>query len=204
MSNALALPMVAYRGLWDKFAAPCTPKAICRAYSRGVSSLIRCADEREAHGAIGTLSTEEFNRTLQPIVLVVNGSPAAVVPKIVPEAAGAVLAIDGSAPFDRVYPIHRWQQGAWVPIGSYVSLAASHRGLTAHDFVETAGRDNTIVLFESINVVDDVRLSPLPEGLNDDAVYAQVRRLTGESAAILRVSDLVELDWLNQRIREAA
>jgi hypothetical protein len=204
MSNSLSQPMVAYRGLWDKFAAPCTPEAICRAYSRGVSSLIRCADDSEAQGAIAALSTTEYNRTLQPIVLVVNGAPAAIVPQVAPDVAAAVLAIDGSAPFDRVYPMYRWLDGAWKAVGSYVSLAAWHRGLTPHDFPERTDRENTMVFFESTNVVDDLRLSPLPEGLDDDAICAEVRQLMGERTEISRVSDLVELDWLNQRIREAA
>jgi hypothetical protein len=40
--------------------------------------------------------------------------------------------------------------------------------------------------------------------LNDDAVYASVHSLVAATAEVFRVSDLVELDWLEQRIREAA
>jgi hypothetical protein len=75
--------------------------------------------------------------------------------------------------------------------------------LTAEDLAVPAD-ETRVVMFESVNVIDDVRLSPPPEGLKDDAVYASVRSLVGATAEVFRVSDLVELDWLQQRIREAA
>jgi hypothetical protein len=201
--DALDLPMIAFRGLWDKFAAPLTPEAICRSYSRGVPSLVRCADEADLRSALEILSSGECNRRLQPILLVFDGSPSIVVPHIPANVSPEVFAIDGSALFDRTYPIYRWIDGAWSAIGSYVPIAAYLRGLTAHDFA-VDGEETLVVMFESVNVIDDVRLSPSPEGLNDDAVYASVRSLVGATAEVFRVSDLVELDWLRQRIREAA
>jgi hypothetical protein len=75
--------------------------------------------------------------------------------------------------------------------------------LRAEDLAVPAD-ETLVVMFESVNVIDDVRLSPPPEELNDDAVYASVRSLVGATAEVFRVSDLVELDWLQQRIREAA
>jgi hypothetical protein len=75
-------------------------------------------------------------------------------------------------------------------------------GLTPEGLA-VAGDKRLLVMFESVNVIDDVRLSPSPVGLNDDAVYASVRALVGATAEVFRVSDLVELDWLQQRIRGA-
>lgn len=202
--DALSLPLIAFRGMWDKFAAPLTPEAICRAYSRGVPSLVRCMDEADVSSALDVLSSAEFNRGLQPILLVFDGSPAVVVPHIPVDVSNAVFAIDGSALFDRTYPIYRWIDGAWSTAGTYVPIAAYLRGLTAADLA-VRGDESCVVMFESVNVIDDVRLSPSPpEGLNDDAVYASVRSLVGATAEVFRVSDLVELDWLCQRIREAA
>jgi hypothetical protein len=195
--------MIAFRGLWDKFAAPLTPEAICRSYSRGVPSLVRCADEADVHSALDVLSSGECNRGHQPILLVFDGSPSIVVSLIPADVSPDVFAIDGSALFDRTYPIYRWIDGAWSAIGSYVPIAAYLRGLTADDLA-VDGEATLVVMFESVNVIDDVRLSPSPEGLNDDAVYASVRSLVGATADVFRVSDLVELDWLQQRIREAA
>src|SRR5262245_27594055 len=200
--DALSLPMVAFRGLWDKFAAPFTTEAVCRAYSRGVSSLVRCADEANVRTALEVLSTGEVNRRLQPILLVFDGAPASVAPNIPTGLSANVYAIDGSALFDRTYPIFRWLDGEWAAIGRYVPLAAYLRGLTVDDLT-IHGELSSVVMFESANVIDDVRLSPPPSGLNDDAVYAAVRALAA-AADVYRVSDLVELDWLQQRIREAA
>jgi hypothetical protein len=199
-----SLPMIAFRGLWDKFAAPLTPEAICRSYARGVSSLVRCIDEADVISALDVLSRGEFNRGLQPILLVFDGSPAIVVPHIPDDVSNQVLAIDGSALFDRTYPIYRWVDGAWVAVGTYVPIAAYLRGLTEADLA-VRSEQSCVVMFESVNVIDDVRLSPSPpDGLNDDAVYASVRSLVAATAEVFRVSDLVELDWLEQRIREAA
>jgi len=201
--DALSLPMVAFRGLWDKCAAPLTPEAICRSYTRGVPSLVRCAADADVSNALDILSGPEFNRRLQPILLVFDGQPSIVVPQIPPDVSPDVLAIDGSGLFDRTYPIYQWIDGAWCAIGSYIPISAYLRGLTPDDLA-VAGDESLLVMFESVNVIDDVRLSPSPEGLNDDAVYASVRSLVGATAEVLRVSDLVELDWLQQRIREAA
>jgi len=202
--DALSLPMIAFRGLWDKFAGPFTPEALCRSYSRGVMSLVRCADEADVHSAIDVLSSPEFNRRAKPILLVFDGSPDVVVPFIPDEVSTEVWAIDGSALFDRTYPIYRWTAGAWSPIGSYIPIAAYLRGLSADDLPIDAVAGPAVLMFESTNVIDDVRLSPPPDGLNDDAVYASIRTLAGGTAEIFRVSDLVELDWLHQQIREAA
>src|SRR5262249_25866575 len=125
------------------------------------------------------------------------------VPEIPSDLSPDVLAIDGSELFDRTYPIYRWIDGAWCAIGSYIPIAAYLRGLTPDDLA-VAGDESLLVMFESVNVIDDVRLSPSPEGLNDDAVYASVRALVGATVEVFRVSDLVELDWRRRRIREAA
>lgn len=199
-----SLPLIAFRGLWDRFAAPLTPEAICRSYAHGVPSLVRCIDEADVISALDVLSSAEFNRGLQPILLVFDGSPAIVVPHIPDDVSNPVLAIDGSALFDRTYPIYRWVDGAWAAVGTYVPIAAYLRGLSEEDLA-VRGEENSVVMFESVNVIDDVRLSPSPpDGLNDDAVYASVRSLVAATAEMFRVSDLVELDWLEQRIREAA
>jgi hypothetical protein len=201
--HALSLPMIAFRGLWDKFAPPLTPEAICRSYLRGVPSLVRCADEREVQSALEFLSSTEFNRARLPILLVFDGAPSIVVPDIPSNVALDLFAIDGGALFDRTYPIYRWIDAAWCPVGTYIPISAYLRGLTAEDLA-VAADESLVAMFESVNVIDDVRLSPSPEGLNDDAVYASVRSLVGATAEMFRVSDLVELDWLQQRIREAA
>jgi hypothetical protein len=201
--DALSLPIVAFRGLWDKFAAPLTAEAVRRSYSRGVPSLVRCADQSAVKNALENLSKRVVNRRDQPIVLVCDGAPSIVVPEISSVLSPDVFAIDGSALFDRTYPIYHWIEGTWRVIGMYIPISAYLRGLTSQDLV--VPRDAIhLVMFESVNVIDDVRLSPSPEGLNDDAVYASVRALVGATAAVFRVSDLVELDWLQKRIREAA
>jgi hypothetical protein len=201
--DALSLPVIAFRGLWDKFAAPLTPAAICRSYLRGVPSLVRCADDREVRSALEFLTGPEFNRARLPVLLAFDGAPAIVVPDIASTTSLDLFAIDGAALFDRTYPIYRWIDTDWCAVGTYIPISAYLRGLTAEDLAVPAD-ETLVVMFESVNVIDDVRLSPPPEGLNDDAVYASVRSLVGATAEVFRVSDLVELDWLQQRIREAA
>lgn len=201
--DADTLPMIAFRGLWDKFAAPLTPEAICRSYLRGVPSLARCTDEREVLSALECLSGPDVNRARLPILLVFDGAPSIVMPDVQSAVPLEIFAIDASALFDRTYPIYQWIDASWCPVGTYIPIAAYLRGLTRDDLA-VAADETLVVMFESVNVIDDVRLSPSLEGLNDDAVYASVRSLVGATAEVFRVSDLVELDWLRQRIREAA
>jgi hypothetical protein len=203
LDDVLSLSAIAYRGLWDKFAQPRSADAIQRSYSRGVPSLIECADGSAVSDALAVVTNQAVNRRQRPAYLVIDALPWVAIPRLPSNGPIAVLAIDRSGPTDRTSRIYRWAGGAWLTVGSYIPLSAVRRGLTL-DARRNESDLNSVAVFESTNVVNDVLLSPTVDGLDDDAVYASVRSVVGATAEIFRVSDLVELDWLQQRIREAA
>ena len=205
VDDALSLPMVAFRGLWDKFAAPLTPEAICRSYSRGVPSLVRCADDADVPARSTILSSRRVS---------IEGFSRSCSSSTARRRSWSLtfrLTCRQTCSGDRRKRALRSHVSdlsgglmARGPRSDRMSRSAAYlRGLTADDLA-VDGEESLVVMFESVNVIDDVRLSPSPEGLNDDAVYASVRSLVGATAEVFRVSDLVELDWLQQRIREAA
>src|SRR5204863_1732939 len=127
--DALSLPLVAYRGLWDKFGKPLSDEAIRRSYLRGVPSLIRCEES-----AVGKILELVRNSTAgcrtASVYLLVHGLPPMVTRPVV-DAAIDLFTVD----FDRarVSTIYRWLNDEWTPVGCYIPLAASVQELTAAD-----------------------------------------------------------------------
>jgi hypothetical protein len=141
-----------------------------------------------------------INRRQQPGYLVIDALPWVAIPRLPSIGASKVFAIDGRGPDDRACRVYRWTGGAWVTVGSYWPRPAIRSGLSLPNRPDPS----SIAIFESTNVVDTIRLSRAADGPDDDAVYASVRSVVGATAELLRVSDMIELDWLQQRIREAA
>jgi len=207
--DALAVPVVAFRGLWDKFAGPCSLGAVRRSYLRGVPSLVRCGDGGlDLSDVLALVVDTAVNRRRQPLYLITHGQPSATVAPLPDMPWLDVFAVDMTVPTDATSPIYRWRSGALSLIGCYVPVGAWRRGLAAEDFVADQRRLETILL-ESSDVIDDVaQLSRLAH-LDDAKAVASVRALVGAAihggpTQIVRVSDLVELDLLDRCIREAA
>jgi hypothetical protein len=199
LSDALALPPIAFRGLWDRFAAPFSLESLRRAYLRGVPSLVRCVGVHDADQALAVVADPAANRRRQPAVLILD-SLGWLTPRGWTDRFPPLFAIDGRDPCDRRRAICRWVNGVWVTVGSYIPLGASaHIG-------ELAGvlESDAVVMFESTNVTGDIGTAPVPAAWTDDATLNGLRPLVRAGAAIYRVSDLVELDWLRSRVREAA
>jgi hypothetical protein len=208
-ADALAVPLIAFRGLWDKFAGPCSLGAIRRSYLRGVPSLVRCGDGGlDLSDVLAFIVDPAVNRRQLPLYLITHGQPLATVAPLPDMPWLDVFAIDITAPADATSPIYRWRSGALSLIGCYVPVVAWRRGLAAEDFVADHQRIETILL-ESSDVIDDVAASSRLAHLDDAKAVASVRALVGAgihggSTQIVRVSDLVELDLLDRCIREAA
>jgi hypothetical protein len=208
-ADALALPLVAFRGLWDKFAGPCSLGALRRSYSRGVPSLVRCGDGGlDLADVLALVADPAVNRRRLPLYLITHGQPSATVALLPDMPWLDVFAIDMTLPADATSPIYRWRSGALSLIGCYVPVAAWRRGLATEDFVADQRRIETILL-ESSDVIDEVAASPRLAHMDDARAVTSVRALVEAGISrgptqIVRVSDLVELDLLDRCIREAA
>jgi hypothetical protein len=200
--DALSIPVIAYRGLWDKFARPCSLGAVQRSYLRGVPTLVRCGDEVNIFAVLELVASPSINRRRRPLFLMTDGLPAVTVSQVSDVHLPDIFAIDTNGPSDRAWPIHRQSSGAWLVAGCYVPVGAWRRGLTAEDLGSDQRTLETVV-FESSNVIDDVAVSSRLIH-HDDKVLASIRTLVGPKVQMMRASDLVELDLLIRCTREAA
>lgn len=202
--DAVQLPLVAYRGLWDKFASPGSAGAVRRAYRRGVPSLIRVEPvgvDRET--ALEFVTNPDANHRGVPSFFVTDGPPTVRLDLSQRVPLCRVFAIDADAPQCRTRPIYEWRDDVWTPVGCYLTLAAIRRGLAVEDIGGNNDRSQ-LVLFESVNLADELRAWSASDKDNDDATLATIRALAHTTHQIMRVSDLVECDQLILRNREAA
>ncbi len=192
--DALALPAVAWRGLWDKFDGPDTLGALRRAYRRGVPSLVRIGPGTPVLGQVlDVLCDPAVNRHQLPLYLLADTLPDA---SLVAGAWAAGLGVYGvqRGPADEPWPIRCPAGSGWRDAGTYVPVDTGLDGL-----IPEAVR-GSLVLFESTNVVTALHHRAVR---SDDEVLAALRRVVPAGAALVRVSDLVELDQLDLRTREA-
>lgn len=187
------LPLVAHRGLWDRFAPPASTGAVARAYRRGVPSLARIADAPLDVWLSLALETPRAGTPL-PLFVVAATLPAigamelpGHLPLLSVEQAGATMA----------WPISRWQEGHWQPAGLYLPVDCDVEALA---WPAVTGLQ---VLFESANVAscDDARRRVA--GRDDATVARTLARVLPAGARISRVSDFVELDQFDARVLEA-
>ena len=75
-SDSLKLPVIAFRGLWDKFAGPRSLGALRRSYQRGVPSLVRCGYEGvDLADAIDVINDPAINAQRLPLYLITPDGP---------------------------------------------------------------------------------------------------------------------------------
>jgi hypothetical protein len=193
--DALALPAVSYRGLWDKFDGPGTLGAFRRAYRRGVPSLVRVGPGAPVLGQVlDALCDPAVNRHQLPLYLLADALPDAALVAGAWAAGLGVFAVQRGPRADRPWPIHSPAASGWREAGTYVPIGA---GLDALTHATIRG---PVVLFESNNVVTSLGCLEIR---SDDAVLETIRTVVAAGAAIVRVSDMVELDQLDLRTREA-
>jgi hypothetical protein len=200
--DALSVPVIAYRGLWDKFARPRSLGALQRSYRRGVPTLVRPGGEVNVSAVLELVADPPINRRRLPLFLIADGLSAVTVSEVSDLRSQDIFAIDANGPSDTTWPIYRRNSDAWLVAGCYVPVDAGRRGLTAEDLGSDQRMLDTII-FESANVIDDGAVSSQLTH-HDDKVLASLRTLVGPKIQIMRVSDLVELDLLVRCAREAA
>src|SRR5205823_9321969 len=76
LDDALSLPLIAYRGLWDKFGKPLSDEAIRRSYLRGVPSLVRCGGESAVHDILELVRKSTASGRTPSVYLQVDGLPS--------------------------------------------------------------------------------------------------------------------------------
>lgn len=197
------LPLIAFRGLWDKFAGPRSLGALRRAYLRGVPSLVRCGyDGVDLADAIDVVNDPDTNRYRLPLYLVTPDGPESLFSSPRTPFLAEIFAVSMRGGSADTGWLSRWDGETWPLVGCYLASSATRRGIVAED-VTGAFAAAPVVIFESANVVDDVASVVREPMRSDDDILVEIRALVGTGAAILRVSDLVELDLLAQRLAEA-
>ena len=175
-------PLVAFRGLWDKFAAPGSLAAISRAYLRGVPCVLRTEEAQPtAFEVCALVNDHAINRRGLPLYLATEAQ----------RACG-------------VRALSRWTAASWVPCGVYVPAASTASPLDINDFVRLGRDPAAVVLVESFNTLEFAEEARLTQDRSDDHVLTRVQAMTGPSVRVLRVSDYVELDQLERQRCEVA
>src|SRR5437867_221934 len=146
-TNALSLPLIAYRGLWDKFGKPLSDEAVRRSYLRGIPSLIRCGDESSVRKALELARNSTASCRIPSVYLLVNGL-SSIVARSPADVSVNVFAIDVDRTDGLVSSIYQWRNDRWTKVGCYIPFVASVRGLTAAALT-TDREQMSLVLFES-------------------------------------------------------
>lgn len=178
--TSMSIPLVAYRGLWDKFAGPGSTGAIRRAYLRNVPCVVRATESAAILDEICAIAADAtVNRQAQPLFLADDRGHA-----------GPTI------------PLFERRDGAWVPRGVYITIRRA-RTVTAADVRAVEGLLCPLVLVEASNVVEAREEAIVLAGSTDDGILASLSGLVPAGAGFARVSDFVELDFLDRQ-REAA
>lgn len=188
-------PLVAYRGLWDKFAAPASLGALTRAYSRGVASLAWWEHAAlSVTDVVAMHADRRHNRHRQPLFFIGTSLPPdrAMVPGrgVAPDVFAVILTEDRAEP----YAVYRWTGAQWNPAGCYVHARVTAAQL--NDDVLPAG-ERAVVLVEAANTRADA-----PAGEQAYLHMVNMLRQALPHASLYRVSDFVELELL-ERVRRA-
>lgn len=175
-----SIPLIAYRGLWDKFARPGTADAIRRAYLRNVPCVIRATESAATLDEVCAIAANAtINREQLPLFLADDR-----------DHAGPAI------------PLCERRDGSWVLRGAYVPIRCA-REIAAADLRMLAQLSCPLVLVEAANVLEAREEAVVLAGTTDDALLASLSRMAPAGAAFARVSDFVELDFLDRQ-REAA
>jgi len=200
--ESLSLPAVAFRGLWDKFAAPRSLDAIRRAYLRGVPSLAWIEPSVvEIDEVLTLVGDPAANRRRSAAFFVVPELPAICAEARTPVP---VFAVQRRACSDADLRTLWCLSGShWTRAGLYLPVAGLVDGIHLQDFQRTT-KEICTVIFESRNVIGGFGDRARFADIDDDATLRRIREELGPDVAVMRVSDTVELDQLDLRVMEAA
>ena len=186
----LEVRLVAYRGLWDKFAGPGTLGAFERARRRGIPFLVDL--DAAAVTVPDLLGQGLLDQAEVPLFLMSSALPE-LTSSLSEQAVGTngnVCVIERRAEGNR-FPIHVATADGFRRCGSYVPLAAAER---LRD--QSAASDGELVLYESVDTVqslDSMRAGPVR---SDETTEQSLRFASDAGAVVMRVSDLVERELL--------
>ncbi len=195
--DALSLPLVAYRGLWDKFDGPGTMGAVRRAYRRGVPSLARIGQESvDLREIVAMVVDPATNRRQQPIYLACPSLPELTLTRQ-QAAIARIFTVRVTERNDQPWSIWRLTAGGWQAAGFYVPVRSPLAACPEDMWF------SPLIMFESTNVIDGSLERRRLGARTDDDVLRAIREAAAPEVTITRVSDLAELDQLDLRIREA-
>lgn len=188
MSFHFSFDLVAFRGLWDKYAPPCTIAAYIRAAQRGVSFLV---DPKKVGIPLDQIIDSVGSSTRQLPFFVIVDRPANT-NDIVSNCSGvdSLLFIERcEVPPFYVYTI---DGGRFNRFGLYFPLNT----LTGKNYPEKELREARIVLYESIDTILDLGEKKLFGRIDDNDISKCLATLSGHDTVLLKVSDLVERELL--------
>jgi hypothetical protein len=176
--------LVAFRGLWDKFAPPCSLGAYQRAFLKGVPFLLdlqRGEITLEAVVSSGILKSASL-----PLFVITDDL----------QSVGEILANynDFEALFvvvrseSSLLSIHSLESGQVVKCGLYVPLKCSSSG----QYPEKELGEAVIVLFESVNTQLVLTGEKSCGAVDDLCIEQKLLSLLSSQAKLFKVSDLVE------------
>ena len=198
----LALPMVAYRGLWDTRAAPGTLDAFRRGFIRGVGSLYRLGrDSAILTDVIKLACQPTANPFKQPLWIMSRYLPS---DDQLPARATSVpplcAVIEGRS--NRVWATWSWNGTRWQPLGAWIPIGLSLQGISLTDFENDVAP--TDLVMESTSVIHDLTQHAGAAGTSDERLMARLLGTIGSHRRVTRVSDTVELDQLDHVRTEVA
>lgn len=176
---SLTLPLVAYRGLWDKFAEPRSVAAIRRAYRRDVACVVRSSESESVIAECCAIAADPINNRERLPLLMVDDRVT-----------------HGAA------PLFLFGRSHWLRCGVYVPVRRAH-AIERTDLNPAVATAAPWVLVESMNVVQVYEEHTILAGASDDEILSVLMEMAPASAQFARVSDFVELDFLDRQ-REAA
>jgi len=184
----LEVRLVAYRGLWDKFAAPGTIGAFLRARRRRIPFLV---DLESAQATLAELLNEELLKQRDVLVFLMTNDGDDVRRQL-SEAAlvdeGNICVIERTAAAT-VLPI---QTIGFTKCGFYVPLDAA-QNVKPRDVPVRTG---DLLLYESVDTIQSVEAMRSSRLKSDVPTETRLRFAEREGAVMMKVADLVELELL--------
>lgn len=200
--DPLALPMVAYRGLWDTRCAPGTLDAFRRGFQRGVGSLYRLGrDSAILTEVIKIACQQTANPFRQPLWIMSRYLPSDdQLPARATSLPPLYAVIEGRS--NRVWATWSWNGTRWQPLGAWVPIGLSLQGITLADFEHDVAPPD--IVLESTSVVHDLTQHAGVATTTDERLLARLLAATGSARRVTRVTDTVELDQLEHTRAEVA
>ncbi len=192
--------LIAYRGLWDRLAPPCSFAAILRSYIKGIPSLARPSSALELNDVLIRLKQELpdncFNATALLILEPATHWDEAEITAQLP-AAGLILINRQSTKIAPVYNLG--QNGDRESLGQYVPLELLikvHSGeLLAPDCVELVGDS---LFYESLTTLQKLEEIGAQIDQSDERLLGNLPSLE-QFKNIFCITDLVEQALLAQQ-----